>query len=90
MLLPPDTLRKAGQKGIFAQKIICEMRYSRSEYEIDGEEQKKLERRIEVFRDETKTKKSIILTLVTSEGLKRNAHSDIIQSLIVEDELFNI
>ncbi len=62
LLLPPDTLRKAGE----------------------------LEQRIEVFRNETKTKKSIILTLVTSEGLKRNAHSDIIQSLIVEDELFSI
>ncbi len=90
MLLLPNTLRKAGQKGRVAQKIICEMRYSRSEYEIDSEEQKKLERRIEVFRNETKTKKSIILTLVTSEGLKKNAHSDIIQSLIVEDELFGI
>ncbi len=69
---------------------LCEMKYSRSEYEIDNEEQKKLERRIEVFRNETKTKKSIILTLVTSEGLKKNAHSDIIQSLIIVDELFDI
>lgn len=69
---------------------LCEMKYSRSEYEIDNEEQKKLERRIEIFRNETKTKKSIILTLVTSEGLKKNAHSDIIQSLIIVDELFDI
>ncbi len=67
---------------------LCEMKYSRSEYEIDSEERKKLERRVEVFRNETGTKKSIILTLVTIEGLKKNAHSDIIQSLIVADDLF--
>ncbi len=67
---------------------LCEMEYSRSEYEIDSEERKKLERRIDVFRNETGTKKSIILTLVTSEGLRKNTHSDIIQSLIVVDELF--
>ena len=67
---------------------LCEMKYSRSEYEIDSEEEKRLERRVDVFRSETLTKKSIILTLVTTEGLKKNSHSDIIQSLIVADALF--
>ncbi len=67
---------------------LCEMKFSRSEYEISSEEEKKLLRRLEVFQSETGTGKSIILTLVTPEGLKKNIHSDIIQSLIVLDDLF--
>ena len=64
------------------------MKFSRSEYEIDNAQEQKLNHRIEVFQDETHTSKSIILTLVTTEGLKRNSHSDIIQSLIVLNDLF--
>ena len=67
---------------------LCEMKFSRSEYEIDNAQEQKLNHRIEVFQDETHTSKSIILTLVTTEGLKRNSHSDIIQSLIVLNDLF--
>ena len=64
------------------------MKFSRSEYEIDNAQEQKLNHRIEVFQDETNTSKSIILTLVTTEGLKKNSHSDIIQSLIVLNDLF--
>lgn len=67
---------------------LCEMKFSRSEYEIDNAQEQKLNHRIEVFQDETNTSKSIILTLVTTEGLKKNSHSDIIQSLIVLNDLF--
>lgn len=67
---------------------LCEMKFSRSEYEIDNEEEQKLLRRIDVFQSETGTSKSIILTLVTTAGLKRNSHSDIIQSVITVDDLF--
>ncbi len=67
---------------------LCEMKFSRSEYEIDNAQEQKLNHRIEVFQDETNTNKSIILTLVTTEGLKKNSHSDIIQSLIVLNDLF--
>ena len=64
------------------------MKFSRSEYEIDNAQEQKLNHRIEVFQDETHTSKSIILTLVTTEGLKMNSHSDIVQSLIVLNDLF--
>lgn len=67
---------------------LCEMKFSRTEYEIDSSEEQKLCRRIEVFQKETDTNKSIILTLVTTEGLKRNSHSDVVQSLVVVDDFF--
>ena len=67
---------------------LCEMKFSRSEYEIDSDEEQKLLRRVDVFQRETGTGKSIILTLVTTSGLKRNSHSDIVQSVIKIDDLF--
>ena len=67
---------------------LCEMKYSRTEYEIDSDEEPRLQRRIDVFQAETGTQKSIILTFVTPVGLKRNSHSDIVQSIIVLDDLF--
>lgn len=67
---------------------LCEMKFSRSEYEIDSEEEKKLLRRMNVFMEETRTDKSIILTLVTTVGMKRNSHSDLIQSVVTVDDLF--
>ena len=67
---------------------LCEMKFSRSEYEIDSDEEQKILRRLDVFQNETGTSKSIILTMVTTSGLKRNSHSDIIQSVITIDDLF--
>ena len=67
---------------------LFEMKYSRTEYEIDSDEETRLQRRIDVFQAETGTQKSIILTFVTPVGLKRNSHSDIVQSIIVLDDLF--
>lgn len=67
---------------------LCEMKFSRTEYEIDSDEEQKLQHRIDAFRSETATNKSIIMTLVTASGLKRNSHSDIVQSLITLEDLF--
>ena len=44
--------------------------------------------RIERFKAATGTRKGIMLTLISSAGLKRNAHSSIITQEVTLDNLF--
>ena len=67
---------------------LCEMKYSRDEFEIDAVYGKQLQRRAEVFRRETGTKSALHTTFVTTYGLVRNAHAANIQSIVTMDELF--
>ena len=67
---------------------ICEMKYCNDEYVFTEDEATKLMRRINTFVEETGTRKSIITTLVTTFGLKSNAHSGQIQSVVTLDHLF--
>lgn len=67
---------------------ICEMKYTDDEYIIDAEYEKQLLRKSAVFRNETSTRKTVQLILVSAEGLKRNAHSDCIMHVITGKELF--
>jgi len=67
---------------------LCEMKYSKDEYTFSSEEHMKLDRRINTFKTESRTKKSIITTLVTTFGLKINAHSSSIQAVVTLDDLF--
>lgn len=67
---------------------VCEMKFSSSEYEIDKEYQQKLINKMESFRSETKTKKNLQLTFVTTYGVKKNMYSSKVQRQIVLDDLF--
>ena len=67
---------------------ICEMKFYKSEFEISKEYEEKLLEKLRIFTEETKTSKSLLLTLITSFGLKQNKHSDIVQKQITMDELF--
>ena len=69
---------------------LCEMKFSRDEFAIGDAYAKKLRERIELFRSETGTRKSIHLTFVTSYGVKRNENSDIVQSQVTLDDLFKV
>ena len=66
---------------------ICEMKFSRSEYEMDDAVRNKIENRILQFQNHAESRKSIRLTLVTSYGLKRNTHSSIVQNEITLADL---
>lgn len=67
---------------------ICEMKYSINEFVIDKDYDAKLRDKIETFRTETKTKKALQLTMVTTYGVKHNMYSNKVQSQITLDELF--
>lgn len=67
---------------------ICEMKYSEFVFKIDKKYYQSLENKMEVFKEETQCTKAMLLTLVTTQGLKDNDYSKIIMSTVVLDQLF--
>ena len=67
---------------------LCEIKYSINEYVIDKEYHENLNKKIESFRRTTKTKKSIILTMITTSGIKKNMYSNVILKEINAKSLF--
>ena len=68
---------------------LCEMKYSLSEYAIDAEYEQKLRNKKSAFIDATNTRKAVHLTMVTTFGIKTNAHSGIVQNEITLEDLFS-
>ena len=67
---------------------VCEMKYCSDVFVMDAKEEASLMRKLAVFKGVTKTRKTVHLTLVTSFGLMRNAHSGRVQSEVTLDDLF--
>ena len=67
---------------------ICEMKFYKKEFTITREYYSKLEDRLDTFIEETKTRKAILLTFITSYGLTTNEYSDIVQKSLTLEDLF--
>lgn len=67
---------------------ICEMKFSINEFIIDKEYDAALRNKIDVFRNATKTKKALQLTMITTRGVYENIYSSIAQSRVLLDDLF--
>jgi AAA+ ATPase superfamily predicted ATPase len=68
---------------------VCEMKYSESEFTIDKAYADNLENKKQIFKNQTKTKKSIFLTLVSTFGITNNEYAKrLIQNSITIDSLF--
>lgn len=67
---------------------LCEIKFSTTQYSITKEYENKLRERIALFIEDTKTKKTIFTTFITTFGLKQNIHSGIVHSEITMDDLF--
>lgn len=67
---------------------LCEMKYTHAEYVLDMEEDQRLRQRIATFVHQTRTKKAVYLTMVTTYGLKPGGYCDDVQSQITMDDLF--
>lgn len=69
---------------------ICEIKYvDQNQFKIDKDYAKNLLNKIDVFKDETHTKKSVFLALITTFGLTANLYSeDLIQQAVTLDDLF--
>lgn len=68
---------------------ICEMKYSGSEFTIDKSYASDLKRKLDVFKEITKTRKSLFLTMITTYGVRNNAyHAGLVQKELTMDTLF--
>lgn len=67
---------------------VCEMKFSINEFTIDKDYDASLRNKIETFREDSKTKKALQLTMITTYGIKRNMYSNRVQSEVVLDDLF--
>lgn len=68
---------------------ICEMKFSRSEYEITKADDENMENKIESFLRQSKTKKSLMQTWITSFGIKPNKYSGRVQRQVTLNDLTN-
>ncbi len=69
---------------------LCEMKYSINSFVIDKKYAEELRNKIGTFKYETKTRKSIFLTLITTFGVQQNTHSaGLVQNSLTMDVLFN-
>lgn len=67
---------------------LCEMKYSKAEYAISKKEEAVLRNKIAAFESETSVRKAVHLTMVTTYGVARNTHYDIVHSEVTLNDLF--
>ncbi len=67
---------------------ICEMKFADDQFLIDKDYDLNLRRKINRFVEETKTKKTIQLTFVTTYGIKQNMYSSRISNQVLLEDLF--
>jgi hypothetical protein len=67
---------------------LCEMKYAGGEFTIDKKIDENLRHKRSAFREETKTRKAIHITMITTYGVKRNEYWGNIQSEVTMNDLF--
>ena len=67
---------------------LCEMKYAKNEFVIDKKEDENLRNKKAAFINETKTRKAVHITMVTTYGVKRNEYWNSIQSEVMMEDLF--
>lgn len=68
---------------------VCEMKFSKTEFEISKGYAKDLQKKLDVFQEKSKTNKTLFLTLVTTLGVKNiGNYKGLIQNEIKMDALF--
>jgi hypothetical protein len=68
---------------------VCEIKFSNDEFVITKEYAEKLKRKLRVFKTESKTKKSLFLTLISTYGVQKNAHFlGLVQNSLSLEDLF--
>jgi hypothetical protein len=69
---------------------VCEMKFSVNTLPIDKRYADELQNKLSVFADESKTKKTLMLVMVTTFGVKDNVYrNSLIQNeIIIKDLLF--
>lgn len=69
---------------------VCEMKFSVNTFDITKSYAKELESKLKVFRDNTKTRKTLFLTMVTTHGVNNSkTYAGLIQNEVTMDALFS-
>ena len=66
---------------------LCEMKFSDSEFVLTKKLAQEIRNKKNVFIEETGTKKTVHIALITPFGLKRNDYFDLAQSVVTADDL---
>jgi uncharacterized protein len=68
---------------------VCEIKFSNDEYEITKSYANDLRNKLNLFKSESKTRKTIFLAMITTFGVKTNQYSlGLVQNSITMDALF--
>jgi hypothetical protein len=67
---------------------LCEMKYANKEFVITKSQDANLRNKRAAFIEESKTRKTVHITLVTTYGVKHNEYWNNIQSEVMLDDLF--
>ena len=67
---------------------VCEMKFTNEPYVMTAEDERNMRHKAQAFRDESGTSDSLLPTLVSVHGLRRNAHSEDIAHVVDIDDLF--
>ncbi len=67
---------------------LCEIKFSTEEYVISKNTDMELRNKIAAFISATRTRKTIQTTMITTYGVKQNMYSNLINTQVVLDDLF--
>ena len=67
---------------------LCEMKCTDKVYEVTADYRENLINKVASFTEEVNSRKSVHVTLITSNGFKRNEYSDVVQNDVGPDSLF--
>jgi len=90
----PQTGQKGAQIDLLIDRQdqcinVCEMKFSVNDFEITKSYARELESKLTVFRERTKTRKTLFLTMVTTHGVKNiGSYTGLVQNEVKKDALF--
>ena len=67
---------------------LCEIKFSKTEFAIDKDYDRALRNKVETFRRVTGSKNTLVLTMITTYGIKENKYSNTVGGRITMDDLF--
>ncbi|MBQ7183309.1 MAG: AAA family ATPase [Clostridia bacterium] len=67
---------------------LCEMKFSINEFTIDKDYDAVLRNKLDAFQRSVCAKDTLLLTMVTTYGVRQNMYSGIVQSQVLLDDLF--
>lgn len=66
---------------------VCEMKFTREPFCIDKSYAERLENKLAVLRKRIKTSKTLMLTMISAKGLKKNSYFDMVQNVVTLEDL---